>query len=129
MNPRHVLAVCGVIVLLVNFVAEEGGLLDTLADGAPPTAKEPPASVSQRPRSIDSGATAKVAFASASDLGIGDYQADDGADGPPSLPAEDAQFSYGKDTAASRFPNGALTDEQLGVEKPTGLAPVNITDI
>lgn len=128
MNPRHVLAVCGVIVLLVNFVADEGGVLDTVADGASPTAPDSTVSASRRLRSLDSGTTANGAFASASDVGIGDYQADDGASEPNSTWGEDAQFSYGNGAAASRFTSGALTDEQLGVEKPTGLAPLDITD-
>ena len=100
-----------------------------MADGAPQTDVGPSASASQRLRSLESGARAKVTFASASDVGIGDYQADDGENGPTSSPIEDAQFSFGNNTAASPFTSGALTDEQLGVEKPTGLAPVDITDI
>jgi hypothetical protein len=125
-NLRYVLAVCGLIMVLVSVVAGEGGPLDTFSGRAPVAAEGPPAQEPQRVATTAPSVPQGATFASGSDVGIGDYQADDGGydPTPPAPPARD--FASSRQGAPWSIPNGALTDEQLGVEKATGLAPANI---
>lgn len=126
MNLRYVLAFCGLILVLVNLVAGEGGPLDAFSGRSPNAAEGAKREEPQRVAAAEQSVSPVPAFASGSDVGIGDYQSDDGGYDPT------PQAAPVGDSAASRqglpwsIPNGALTDEQLGVEKATGLAPVVI---
>jgi hypothetical protein len=123
LNLRYVLALCGLILVLVNLVASEGGPLDAFSGRSPNAAQDPTTEEPQRVAVVQSSVSAGPAFASGSDVGIGDYQSDDGGYDPtPPPPVPDAGSSHSGLTWS--IPNGALTDEQLGVEKATGLAPV-----
>lgn len=125
MNPRYVLMVCGLIVTLAALVAEEGGPLDSIASNAPAAPDE---AAADTPQIAASGPPSPAEeFASGSDFGIGDYEIDDGGYGPAPVAAAPSQWASSAPGGTLAAQGGALTDEQLGVEKATGLAPIAIT--
>lgn len=125
MNLRYVLAICGFILVLVNLVADEGGPLDAFTGGSSSTIEGPTTGEPQRVAAAHPSVSSGTTFASGSDVGIGDYQFDDGGYDPtPPPPVPSAGSSH--TGVPWSIATGALTDEQLGVEKATGLAPVII---
>ena len=127
MNLRYVLALCGLILVLVNLIAGEGGPLDAFSGRSSNTTQGPATDEAQHVAADEPRVSTGRTFASGSDVGIGDYQSADGGydPTPPAPPVSD--FASSRQGLPWSNPNGALTDEQLGVEKATGLAPVIIT--
>lgn len=116
MNIRYVVVLCGLILLLVGALAGEGGPLDEFSGGRSPVAAPAPD-------------PSKLIIASATppaNVAIGDYE--------PEEPAAASFVDVGirrdprnlSGTRVRGTPEGALSDAQLGVEVPVGLASLSM---